>query len=81
MTFSCKGRKRALPEELVEVSVFHVLKHHDEWVAVHADPIESDNVFVLKVGQQLSLTMEILPCILTGLFECLHIQRRDILTH
>lgn len=61
-----------MPEELVEVSVFHVLKHHDERVALHTHSVESDNVFMLKVGQQLSLTVEILPGIFAGLFKCLN---------
>ena len=43
-----------MPEELVEVAVFHVLKHH---------------VFMLKVGQQLSFALEILPGIFTGLLQ------------
>lgn len=71
--------KKAIPEELVEVSVLHVLKHHDERVALHAHSIESDNVFMLKVGQQLSLTVEILPGILTGLFKCLN-THKEMLT-
>lgn len=60
-----------MPEEFVQVSVLHVLKHHDERVALHADSVESDNVFVLQVSQQLCFTVEILPCIFTGLFKCL----------
>lgn len=72
--------KSSLPEELVKVSMFHVLKHHDERVTLHTDSVESDDVFMLKVGQQLSLTVEILPGIITGLFKCLHTntQRSDI---
>lgn len=61
-----------MPEELVEVTVFHVLKHHNERVALHAHSVESDNMLMLKVRQQLSLTMEILPGIFAGLFKCLH---------
>lgn len=61
-----------MPEELVEVSVFHVFKHHDERVTLHANSIERDNMLMLKVGQQFGLTVEVLPGILTGLFECLH---------
>lgn len=70
-----------MPEELVEVSMFHVLKHHDKRVTLNADAVESDNVFMLKVGQQLGLTMEILPGIFTGLFKSLRTQtdRSDIL--
>lgn len=58
-----------MPEELVEVAVFHVLKHHDERVALHTHPVESYNVFMLKVGQQLSFALEILPGIFTGLLQ------------
>lgn len=67
-----------MPEELVEVSVFHVLEHHDEGVALHADAVEGDDVFVLKVGQQLSLAVEVLPGILTGLFKSLQIRRSRV---
>ena len=68
-----------MPEELVQVSVFHVLKHHDERVALHTDSVESDYVFVLQVGQQLSFTVEILPGIFAGLFECLQTHAHNIL--
>ena len=61
-----------MPEELVEVSVLHVLEHHDERVALHADAVKRDDVFVLKVRQELGFTVEILPGIFTGLFKCLH---------
>lgn len=69
-----------MPEELVEVSMFHVLKNHDERVTLHADSIESDNVFMLKVGQQLGLAVEILPGIFTGLFKCLHTHKHTEVT-
>lgn len=56
------GRTGArVPEELIEVSVLHVLKDHDEGVPIATHPIELDNVFVLQVGEQLSLPLEILP--------------------
>lgn len=42
--------------------MLHVLKHHDEGVSVHTHSIELDNMVVLKVGQQLCLPLEILPC-------------------
>lgn len=58
-----------MPEELVQVPVFHVLKHHDERIALHTDSIERDDVLVLQVGQQLRFTVEILPGIFTGLFK------------
>lgn len=59
----------ALPEELVEVPVLHVLKDHDERVALHADTIELDDVLVLEVGQQLRLTVEVLARIVTGVLQ------------
>lgn len=47
--------------------MLHVLKDHDEWVAFHTDAIELDNVFVLEIGQQLSLAVEVLACIVAGI--------------
>lgn len=75
-------KRRAFPEELVQVPVFHVLKHHDEGVALHADAVERDNVLMLQVGQQLRFTVEILPGIFTGLFKRLqtHTQRHTQMT-
>lgn len=58
-----------VPEELVEVPVLHVLKDHDEWVTLHADAIELDDVFVLEVGQQLSLAVEVLACVVAGILQ------------
>lgn len=56
-----------VPEELVEISMLHVLKDHNEGIPLHTDTIELNNVFMLEVGQQLSLTMKILACIVTGI--------------
>lgn len=39
-----------LPEELIQVTVFHILKHHDERVTLYTHPVKGDNVFVLQVG-------------------------------
>lgn len=50
-----------LPEKFIEVAVLHVLKDHDEGVAVHAHAVELHYVIVLEVGQQLGLTLEVLP--------------------
>ena len=50
-----------LPEELVQISVLHVLKDHDEGVPIATHPIELDNVLVLQVGEQFSFPLEILP--------------------
>lgn len=58
-----------VPKELVEVSMLHVLKDHDEWVALHTDSIELDNVLMLEVGQQLSFTVEVLAGIVTGILQ------------
>ncbi len=63
-----------VPKELVEVAVFHVLKHHNKGIALHTHAIERDDVFMLQIGQQLSLTMEVLPGIITGLFQSLKTQ-------
>lgn len=58
-----------VPKELVEVSVFHVLKDHDEWVALHTDAVELDNVLMLEVGQQLSFTVEVLAGVVAGILQ------------
>lgn len=50
-----------LPEEFIEIAVLHVLKDHDERVTIHANAIELHDVIVLQIGQQLRLTLEILP--------------------
>lgn len=49
--------------------MLHVLKHHDEWVTVHTHAVELDDVFVLQIGQQLSLTLEILPGSQSGILQ------------
>lgn len=59
------------PEELVEVSVFHIFKHHDERVALDTHPVEGDDVLVLQVGQKLRLSVEVRPAALVGFFQCL----------
>ena len=58
-----------VPEEFVEVPVLHVLEDHYEWVALHADAIELDNVLMLEVGQQLGLAVEVLACIVAGILQ------------
>lgn len=49
--------------------MLHVLEDHYEWVALHADAIELDNVLVLEVGQQLGLAVEVLACIVAGILQ------------
>lgn len=51
----------SLPEELIQVSMLHVLKDHDEGVPIATHSIELDNVLMLQVGEQLGLPLEILP--------------------
>ncbi len=65
------------PEELVEVSVFHVLKDHDKWICINTDAVELHYVLVLKVGQQLGLPLEVWPRRKGGILQGLrrHIRR------
>lgn len=60
--------------------MLHVLKHHDEWVALHAHAVEGDDVLVLEVGQQLSLAVEVLPGVLAGLFQRLRDTHKNACT-
>lgn len=55
------GGRPGVPEELVQVSMLHVLKDHDEGVPITAHPVELDDVFMLQVGEQLGFPLEILP--------------------
>lgn len=68
--------QEAVPEELVEVAMLHVLEHHNKRIALHTHSVERDDVLVLQIGQQLGLTMEVLPGVLAGLFQCL--QRQNV---
>lgn len=56
-----RGGRPGIPEELVQVSVLHVLEDHDEGIPVTAHAVELNDVFVLQVGEQLGLPLEILP--------------------
>lgn len=49
--------------------MLHILKDHDEWVALHTDTIELDNVLMLEIGQQLSFTVKVLAGIVTGILQ------------
>lgn len=65
------------PEELVEISVFHVLEDHDKRVTVHADAVELHYVLVLKIGQQLGLSLEVFPRRKGGVLQGLQRNRRQ----
>lgn len=65
MEVSCLGFPpskliKYLPEEFIEIAMFHVLKDHDERVIIHTDAIELHYVIMLKISQQLCFTLEIL---------------------
>lgn len=64
-----------LPEKLIEISVLHVLKDHDERVSIHTHTVELHYVFMLEVGQQLSLTLKILPGCKSGVLQGLEKER------
>lgn len=59
------------PEELVQVSMFHVLKDHDEGVPIATHTIELDDVLMLQVCEQLSFPLEILPSGQGGILQSL----------
>lgn len=42
--------------------MLHVFEHHDERISVDTHAVEFYNVVVLQVGQQLCLSLEVLPC-------------------
>lgn len=65
-----------VPEELVEVPMLHILEDHDERVTLYTDTIELDNVFVLEVGQQLSLSVKVLACVVTSILQRLEMRNR-----
>lgn len=64
-----------LPEKLVEISMLHVLKDHNERVPVHTNPVEFDYVVVLQVGQQLGFALEVLPRCESGVLQRLRSER------
>lgn len=66
-----------VPEEAVEVPMPHILKDHEQGAALGADAEEAHNVLVLQHGEQLSLTLEVLPSTLRHLLQCLDGSGRD----
>lgn len=69
-----------LPEELIEISMLHIFKDHDEWVPIHTNTIEFNYVLMLQVGQQFSLTLEILPGSKSGVLKSLKREREREVT-
>lgn len=64
------------PKELVQVSVLHVLKNHDERVALHTHSVEGDDVLVLQVGEKLRLSVEVCATAFSGLLQSLRDRKR-----
>lgn len=58
-----------MPEELVEVSVLHVLEHHDKGITLYTHAVKRDDVLMLQVGQKLRLSVEVGPSALARLFQ------------
>ena len=54
------GGRPGVPEELVQVSMLHVLKDHDEGVPITTHPVELDDVLMLQVGAPLGVPLDIL---------------------
>lgn len=50
-----------IAEELVQVSVFHVLSDHTQRVCVHADGQQTDNVGVPQARHDSDLLEEVIP--------------------
>ncbi len=51
--------------------MLHVLKNHDERVAVHTHAVELHNVIVLEVGEELGLPLKVFSGSQGGIFESL----------
>lgn len=51
--------------------MLHVFKHHDERVAIHTHAVEHHNVFVLQVGEKLSLPLKVFSGSQGWIFESL----------
>lgn len=49
--------------------MLHVLEDHDERVTITTHTIKLDNVFMLQVGEQLCLPLEILTGCQGGVFQ------------
>lgn len=72
------GGQALLPEEAVEVPVAHVLKDHEQRTALGADPKEAHDMLMLQHGEQLGLSLEVLPGALRHLLQSLDAgARRD----
>ena len=60
--------------------MFHVFEHHDERVALDTHAVEGDDVFVLQVGEELGLSVEVRSATLVGLFQSLTGDKRNTRT-
>lgn len=56
--------------------MFHIFKHHDEWVTLYTHSVEGDDVLVLQVGEELGLSVEVCSAALAGLFQSLKRRQR-----
>lgn len=54
--------------------MLHVFEHHDERVSIHANSVKLHDVLVLQVGEELGLTLEILPRRQRGILQGLKTQ-------
>lgn len=64
-----RAGRALVPEEAVEVTVPHVFKDHEQRAALSADAEEAHDVLVLEHGEQLSLSLEVLPGALRHLLQ------------
>lgn len=51
-----------LRQELIEVSIFHVLCYHAQWVITHTHPQKPDDIWVVQPWHDLDLLQEIISC-------------------
>lgn len=49
-------------QELIEVSILHVLCYHAQWVISHAHPQKPDDIWVLQPWHDFDLFQEIISC-------------------
>ena len=52
------------PEEIVQVSILHVLKDHHEGLSVGRNAVESDDVRVVQAGEELRFPIKVFAQVL-----------------